>query len=101
MKQLKVDILIACNYSDLLLYIRKSVLVVLFFYLLDSCIPSKAKWMLLRSLLRSITCFTTQYMDKNSVPPTYYTCGSCSAIEIHVKQILCRLYMQEIRNFTN
>lgn len=31
MKQLKVDILFACNYSDLLLYIRKSVLVVLFF----------------------------------------------------------------------
>lgn len=31
MKQLKVDILIAYNYSDLLLYIRKSVLVVLFF----------------------------------------------------------------------
>lgn len=94
MKQLKVDMLIACNYSDLLLlYKEKCSGSIIIFYLLDSCIPSKAKWMLLQSLLRLITCFTTQYMDKNSVPPTYYTCGSCSAIEIHVKQILCRLYM--------
>lgn len=32
MKQLKVDMLISCNYSDLLLYIRKSVLVVLLLF---------------------------------------------------------------------